>query len=213
MKALADAKRKMLEEHLEKRGISDKRVLKAFNVVPREEFVSRRYRDLSYEDMPLEIGSGQTISQPYTVAFMTQLLDPQPQDNVLEVGTGSGYQAAILSRLCRKVYTIERVEELAESARDVLERCGYDNVEVVVGDGSLGLADKAPFDRIVVTAASPRVPRPLVEQLKVGGRLVVPVGVGLQDMVRLTKTRDGEKVERFSGFRFVPLVGEEGFRE
>ncbi|GMR19159.1 MAG: hypothetical protein BMS9Abin34_287 [Patescibacteria group bacterium] len=212
MGALTEAKERMLQEHLVSRGVINSRVLKAFKEVPREQFVPSRFYNLAYEDTPLEIGSGQTISQPYTVAFMTQLLDPQLQDIVLEVGTGSGYQAAILSRLCKRVYSMERFKELGDKAREVLRRLGYDNVEAVVGDGSKGLPEKAPFDGVIVTAASPSIPQPLIDQLKVKGRLVAPVGVGLQEMVRITKRPNGLDKETFPGFRFVPLVGEYGFR-
>ncbi|PJC22871.1 protein-L-isoaspartate O-methyltransferase [candidate division WWE3 bacterium CG10_big_fil_rev_8_21_14_0_10_48_23] len=214
MADLSEAKTRMLREHLAARGISNDQVLAAFASVPREEFVPIRYRDLSYVDMPLEIGEGQTISQPYTVAFMTQLLDPQPKDIVLEVGTGSGYQAAILAKLVKKVYTIERLENLAEEAQKVLKKLSFNNVEVVVGDGSKGLPEKAPFAGIIITAAAPEIPRPLLEQLGVGGRLVVPVGSGFsQDMIKITKTKKGLEKETHPGFRFVPLVGEHGFKE
>ncbi|OGC61224.1 protein-L-isoaspartate O-methyltransferase [candidate division WWE3 bacterium RIFCSPLOWO2_01_FULL_53_14] len=207
----------MLREHLAKRGITNSRVLDAFRTVPREAFVPPSLIDLAYEDNPLDIGIGQTISQPYTVAFMTQLLDPQPDDTVLEVGTGSGYQAAILSRLCRKVYTIERFGELGKKAEKVLRQLGYDNVEVTVGDGSLGLPPEAlakgGFDAIIVTAGAPQIPDPLVDQLKIGGRLVIPVGEPIQEMLKITKTEKGLKKESHPGFRFVPLVGEKGFKE
>jgi len=212
MADLSEAKTRMLREHLAARGISNDQVLAAFASVPREEFVPIRYRDLSYVDMPLEIGEGQTISQPYTVAFMTQLLDPQPKDIVLEVGTGSGYQAAILAKLVKKVYTIERLENLAEEAQRVLRKLNFNNVEVVVGDGSKGLPEKVPFDGIIITAAAPEIPRPLLEQLGVGGRLVAPVGSDFfQEMVKVTKTKEGLKKEIHPGFRFVPLIGEHGF--
>lgn len=211
---LVEAKKEMLREHLAGRGISNERVLAAFTAVPREAFVPERYRDLSYADTPLEIGEGQTISQPYTVAFMTQLLDPRPQDIVLEIGTGSGYQAAILAKLVKKVYTIERFKDLARRARKVLEKLGFDNVEVVVGDGSKGLPKNAPYDGIIITAASPKIPSPLLKQLKVGGRVTAPVGSGFsQDMVKITKTGKGFDKELHPGFRFVPLVGEHGFKE
>ena len=222
------AKETMLRKHLAERGITNSRVLEAFRAVPRELFVPPDLSSLAYEDEPLDIGSGQTISQPYTVAFMTQLLDPQPTDIVLEVGTGSGYQAAILSRLCRKVYTIERFEELAKKAAGILKKLKYDNVSVIVGDGSLGLPGKAPFDGIIATAGAPKVPEPLIAQLKVGGRLVIPVAVStglkvalggiervvvpLQEMTKITKTEKGMEKERYPGFRFVPLVGEKGFK-
>lgn len=212
MADLTEAKEKMLREHLSARGIDNKRVLAAFASVPREEFVPERYRDLAYADMPLGIGEGQTISQPYTVAFMTQLLDPRPGDVVLEIGTGSGYQVAILSKLVKKVHTIERFKDLAEGARKILKRLGCKNVEVIVGDGSKGLSEHAPFDGIIITAAAPRIPRPLLDQLRIGGRLVAPVGSNfLQEMVKITKTKKGLEEETYPGFRFVPLVGEHGF--
>ena len=209
---LAQAKEEMLKEHLQARGIEDERVLSAFREVPREEFIPQELNHLSYEDTPLEIGNGQTISQPYTVAFMTQLLGPKEKDVVLEVGTGSGYQGAILSRLVRQVYSIERFKELSDKAKEVLDRLGYKNVELKVGDGSLGWPEKAPFDGVIVTAGSPDIPPPLLEQLKEGGRLVIPVGTHGQEMVKVTKTKVGVKREVFPGFRFVPLVGEAGFK-
>lgn len=209
---LSEAKARMLREHLAARGINNDQVLSAFGVIPREEFVPERYRDLAYADMPLEIGEGQTISQPYVVAFMTQLLDPQSGDTVLEIGTGSGYQAAILAKLVKKVYTIERFESLVQGAQKALEKLGYKNVEVIVGDGSKGLPEHAPFDGIIVTAAAPEIPQPLLDQLKVGGRLVIPVGSGFsQDMVKATKTKKGLEKETYPWFAFVPLVGEHGF--
>jgi len=201
----------MLREHLAKRGIINLKVLSAFAEVPRERFVSPKLCDLAYEDTPLEIRIGQTISQPYTVAFMTQLLDPKPSDLVLEVGTGSGYQAAILSRLVRRVYTIERFSILAKKAQKVIEGLGYRNVRVFVGDGSKGLPKEAPFDGIIVTAGAPGIPKPLIEQLKVGGRLVIPVGEVVQEMIKISKTKEGLKRESYPGFRFVPLVGKAEF--
>ena len=214
---LSSAKEVMLREHLTARGIANPRVLKAFQEVPREAFVPAQLVDLSYEDNPLDIGSGQTISQPYTVAFMTQLLDPQPNDIILEIGTGSGYQASILSRLCQKVYTVERFEELGKKAEKVLRQLGYKNVEVIIGDGSLGLPSvalaKDGFDGIIVTAGAPKVPQPLLDQLKVGGRLVIPVGTHMQEMMKITRTKKGLEKEIYPGFRFVPLVGELGFKD
>ena len=209
---LTQAKEEMLKEHLQARGIEDERVLSAFREVPREEFIPQELNHLSYEDTPLEIGNGQTISQPYTVAFMTQLLGPKEKDVVLEVGTGSGYQGAILSRLVRQVYSIERFKELSDKAKEVLDRLGYKNVGLKVGDGSLGWPQMAPFDGVIVTAGSPDIPPPLLEQLKEDGRLVIPVGTHGQEMMKVTKTKVGVKREVFPGFRFVPLVGEAGFK-
>jgi len=213
MSDLSKAKKQMLKEHLEDRGITNQSVLNAFKEVPREEFIPDLIRKIAYEDRPLGIGEGQTISQPYVVAFMTQLLEPNPSDVILEIGTGSGYQAAILSRICRKVYSIERFENLAQKAERLLRELGYNNIEVIVGDGSKGLPSEAPFEGIIVTAGSPAVPEPLTRQLKVGGRLVIPVGTRLQEMTKITKTEEGLDKETFPGFRFVPLVGEFGFKD
>jgi len=210
-----DEQRRMVEEQLIPRGISDPAVLEAFRKVPREKFIDPQYQKLAYIDAPLMIGEGQTISQPFTVAMMTQLLELKPTDKVLEVGTGSGYQAAILGEIVRegRVWTLERLEGLARKARKVLKLLKYLNVRVVVGDGTKGLPEEAPFDAIIVTAAAPEVPPPLIEQLKIGGRLVMPVGGEWhQEMVRLTKTAEGVKKEFFGGYRFVPLVGEYGIK-
>ncbi len=199
----------MVESQLVVRGIENPRVLQAFRDVPREEFVPSELRDVAYVDSPLSIGDGQTISQPYTVAFMTELLGPQPEDRVLEVGTGSGYQAAILAELVSRVYSIERVESLARGAEDILRKLGYDNVQIRVGDGSKGWPGKAPFDGVIVTAASAEVPMPLLDQLAVGGVLVAPVGGEFsQEMVRITKDEDGTRREKRGRFRFVPLIEE-----
>lgn len=210
-------RKQMVTEQLESRGISDPAVLQAFRTVSREKFVPPPFRHLAYIDAPLDIGEGQTISQPYTVAAMTELLQLQPTDKVLEIGTGSGYQAAILAEIVKegRVYSIERIESLAEKARALLEKLAYHNVRVIVGDGSKGLPQKAPFDAIVVTAAAPEVPEPLVSQLAIGGRLVIPVGSGLtQQMCRLRKRSDGSvKKENFGAYRFVPLIGEHGVKE
>lgn len=212
---VSSERRLMVEEQLISRGISDPAVLAAFREVPREKFVPPHLQDLSYIDAPLDIGEGQTISQPYTVAAMTQLLELKPSDKVLEVGTGSGYQAAILAEIVRrgKVFSIERIESLAERARKTLKNLKYLNVELIVGDGSRGLPDKAPFDAIIVTAAAPKIPQPLIEQLAAGGRLVAPIGGDfLQEMIRVTKNKDGSiRQEKFGGYRFVPLVGEYGW--
>ncbi len=187
------------------------RVMTAMGSVPREEFVMPAYRHLAYDNTPLPIEAGQTISQPLIVALMTDLLDPQPSDVVLEVGTGSGYQAAVLAGLVRQVYSVEIVEELAASAANVLARLGYDNVTVRAGDGYAGWPEHAPFDGIIVTAAADEIPPPLLEQLKPGGKLVIPVGEehGYQELLLIETGEDGEVRERsVLPVRFVPLTGE-----
>ena len=203
----------MVAEQLIPRGVSAPAVLGAFEKVPREKFIDPEHQKLAYIDSPLMIGEGQTISQPFTVAVMTQLLKLESTDKVLEVGTGSGYQAAILSEIVKEgqIFTIERFQNLAEKACKTLKNLKYLNIEVVVGDGTKGLSDEAPFDAIIVTAAAPEVPQPLIDQLKIGGRLVMPVGGDWhQEMVRLTKTEEGVERENFGGYRFVPLVGKYG---
>jgi protein-L-isoaspartate(D-aspartate) O-methyltransferase len=202
------ARRRMVEEQLAGRGIKSHAVLEAMAAVPRHEFVPENVRKFSYADEPLEIGYGQTISQPYIVAFMTEQLDPQPADRVLEIGTGSGYQAAILSRLVSEVYTIEIVEPLAKRAASDLKRLGYENVKVLAGDGYKGWPEHAPFDGIIVTCAPDHVPKPLVDQLRDGGRMIVPVGPpGMQELFLLRKR--GTKVEQTAVLpvRFVPMTG------
>jgi protein-L-isoaspartate(D-aspartate) O-methyltransferase len=202
------ARRRMVEEQLAGRGIKSHAVLEAMAAVPRHEFVPENVRKFSYADEPLEIGYGQTISQPYIVAFMTEQLDPQPADRVLEIGTGSGYQAAILSRLVSEVYTIEIVEPLAKRAASDLKRLGYENVKVLAGDGYKGWPEHAPFDEIIVTCAPDHVPKPLVDQLRDGGRMIVPVGPpGMQELFLLRKR--GTKVEQTAVLpvRFVPMTG------
>jgi protein-L-isoaspartate(D-aspartate) O-methyltransferase len=187
------------------------RVMAAMGTVPREEFVLPAYRHQAYENTPLPIAGGQTISQPLIVALMTELLDPQPGDVVLEVGTGSGYQAAVLSGLVARVYSIEIVEELAEGASEVLARLGYDNVTVRAGDGYAGWPEHAPFDGIIVTAAPDAIPPPLLAQLKPGGRLVIPVGAehGYQELLLVTVNEQGQMEQQSKlPVRFVPLTGE-----
>ncbi|HPC62267.1 MAG TPA: protein-L-isoaspartate(D-aspartate) O-methyltransferase [Verrucomicrobiota bacterium] len=206
----ASARRRMVAEQLSGygRNITNARVLSVMGRVPRHEFVAKHLQREAYEDYPLPIGYGQTISQPFIVAFMTAQLDPQPSDRILEIGTGSGYQAAILAELAAEVYTIEIIEALANRAAADLKRLGYTNVFVRAGDGYLGWPDKAPFDAIIVTCAPERVPAPLVEQLKEGGRMIIPVGpAGDQELVLLRK-REG-RLERKSVLpvRFVPMTG------
>jgi len=204
----------MLRRHLAGRDITDRRVLTAMRAVPREAFVPDHLRAHAYDDGPLPIGYDQTISQPYIVALMTQEARVTRRARVLDVGTGSGYQAAILARLARHVWSIERVEALSGTAAERLHRLGIDNVTFVVGDGARGYAAAGPYDAIVVAAASPGVPRPLVEQLAVGGRLVIPVGDrALQDLTVLERTPTGYRTTRAGACRFVPLVSDEAFGE
>ena len=193
---------------LRRRGISDQGVLRAMDEVPREHFVEPTYTEAAYADQALPIACGQTISQPYVVAYMTEQLGVRPEHRVLEVGTGSGYQAAVLSRLAREVVTIERYRTLADAARSRLATLGYDNVEVVVGDGLAGAPVRAPFDRIIVTAAAETIPEALVEQLAEGGVMVLPLGphAGHQELVKLTKTGDGVVRDDLIAVRFVPLL-------
>jgi len=198
----------MVRQQIEFRGVRDPRVLHALRSVPRERFVPAAQRPWAYADRPLPIGYAQTISQPYVVAAMTEALDPQPGDKVLEIGTGSGYQAALLSLLVNEVHSIEIVPELADEARRRLAEEGYANVRVVTGDGFLGLPDHAPFDGIIVTAAPPEVPPALVEQLAPGGRLVIPVGSSIQELRVLERGPEGIRETSLFPVRFVPKTGE-----
>jgi protein-L-isoaspartate(D-aspartate) O-methyltransferase len=203
------ARERMVRDDLRGRGIRDERVLRQMNTVPRHLFVSERQRVYAYEDTPLPIGQGQTISQPYVVALMTEALAPRSTDRVLEVGTGSGYQAAVLSGLVAEVHTIEILEPLANSARKVLQELGYRNVKVYHGDGYKGLPEHAPFDGILVTAAPDQIPPPLLEQLRPGGRMVLPVGPegAIQSLLLVTKDEQGRiRKEDLGPVRFVPLT-------
>ena len=193
---------------LRRRGISDPAVLRAMDEVPREHFVENSFIESAYADQALPIACGQTISQPYVVGYMTEQLEVAPEHRVLEIGTGSGYQAAVLSRIARKVVSIERYRTLAEVARERLKTLGYGNVTVIAGDGLKGSAERAPFDRIIVTAAADAVPQALVDQLAVGGKLVLPLGPhdDAQVLVKLTKTAQGLTREDLIGVRFVPLL-------
>jgi len=198
----------MVERQLRRRGIADERVLAAMEQVPREAFVPAPLADRAYDDAALPIGEEQTISQPYIVGFMTQLLELRGQEKVLEVGTGSGYQTAVLAELARRVCSIERLPRLAERARGLLEQLGYDNVWVRVGSGTLGWPDEAPFDRILVTAGGPSIPPPLFQQLVEGGRMVVPVGdVANQTLTVVEKIRGEMKTRSYGDCKFVKLVG------
>ncbi|MDJ0824846.1 MAG: protein-L-isoaspartate(D-aspartate) O-methyltransferase [Rhodobacter sp.] len=193
---------------LRSKGVTDKRVLQAMETVDRGEFVTGLFAERAYEDMPLPIACGQTISQPAVVGLMTQALDVRPRDKVLEVGTGSGYQAAILSQLARRVYTVDRHRRLVREARAVFDRLGLVNITAITGDGSHGLPDQAPFDRILVTAAAEDPPGPLLAQLREGGIMVLPVGQSdaVQSLIKVTKTADGLDYDELRPVRFVPLV-------
>ena len=200
-------RRHMVDEQLRARDIRDARVLDAMLTVPRHLFVPEAQRAHAYGDFPLPIGHGQTISQPYIVAFMTQALDVRPGDRVLEIGTGSGYQAAVLSVLAKTVYTIEIVPPLAERARETLNRLGYRNIEVRTGNGYLGWPEHAPYDRIMVTAAPDEVPAALVQQLKIGGVMAIPVGTATQELRILRRTATGTETIGTLPVRFVPMTG------
>jgi len=202
----------MVEQQLRARGIRDQRVLDTMLRVPRHEFVPPEYRSQAYEDHPIPIGEDQTISQPFIIAVSLQALGLQGTELVLEVGTGSGYQTALLAVLAREVYSIERHESLARSATTVLSQLGFNNLQVVVGDGSHGLREHAPFDAIVVSAAAPSVPRSLFDQLSDQGRMVIPVGPPhAQELQLVRKQKDHLLVEVLEGCRFVPLIGAEGY--
>jgi protein-L-isoaspartate(D-aspartate) O-methyltransferase len=196
----------MVDEQIAARGVTDPRVLAAMLKVERELFLPEALRKAAYADEPLPIGYGQTISQPYIVAYMTEALQLAPGDRVLEIGAGSGYQAAVLAELAKKVYTMEVVEPLARAAAARLASLGYSNVEVVCGDGYGGLPEQAPFDAIMVTAAPPEVPTELVAQLKEGGRMIVPVGSFFQELCLITKTATGFETKPLLPVRFVPMV-------
>ncbi len=208
----AALRERMVDQQIKARGVVDPRVLAAMRKVPRHLFIPPHLWDQAYNDYPLPIGEDQTISQPYIVALMTELLEIKETDRVLEIGTGSGYQAAILAELAAAVLSIDRVGGLAEQARQVLDSLGYTNVRIRVGDGTLGWPEEMPFDAIIVTAGAPKVPRPLTEQLALGGRLVIPVGdMWSQTLTCVRKTREGLKFEYHGGCRFVRLIGKYGW--
>ncbi|TYP00278.1 protein-L-isoaspartate(D-aspartate) O-methyltransferase [Geothermobacter ehrlichii] len=210
----AIARKKMVERQIRGRGITDQKVLKAMLEVPRHLFVEPALESQAYSDSPLPIGYRQTISQPYMVGYMTAALELQGDEKVLEVGTGSGYQAAILARIARKVYTVERIPELARRARRLFDQLGLNNINLKVCDGSLGWASEAPFDAIVVTAASPDIPEEYLQQLADGGRLVIPVGGQEGQLLkRVTRRGDHFETENLLGCRFVPLIGERGWAD
>ncbi len=199
---------KMVETQIKARGVKDPRVLSALAKVERHRFVPQEYLDSAYSDQPLPIGEGQTISQPYIVALMTELLELKGNEKVLEIGTGSGYQAAILAELAKEVYTIEIIEPLASKANKTLSDLGYQNVHVKAGDGYLGWPEAAPFDAIIVTAAPDHIPKPLIDQLKEGGRMVVPVGTHTQELVKIVKRSGKIETTNVIPVLFVPMTGE-----
>src|SRR5437016_8501858 len=205
----AAERQRMVQEQLKPREIHDERVLAAMAKVPREEFIPENERPQAYADSALPIGHDQTISQPFIVAFMTEQLHPQPSDRVLEIGTGTGYQTAILAELVKDVYTIEIIEPLAKDASARLARLGYNNAHVKVGDGYQGWPEVAPFDAIIVTCAPDKVPQPLTQQLKEGGRMIIPVGSGIDQQLFLLEKKEGQMAERaILPVRFVPMAGE-----
>ncbi len=207
------SKEQMLNIQLKNQGIKDERVLKAFQKVPRHKFVRAEDIENAYEDGPLPIGYGQTISQPFIVALMTEALEIDENDKVLEIGTGSGYQTAILAELAREVYSVEKVPQLADEAGQRLKKLGYINIHIKVGDGTKGWLENSPYNAVIVTAASPQIPLSLWEQLAHEGRMVIPVGdMFIQDLLLLKKTEKGRTKISLGACRFVPLLGEEGWK-
>jgi len=209
----ARRREEMVRRQIEARGIADPRVLEALRAVPRHEFVGEALADRAYGDFPLPIGEGQTISQPYMVAEMTQALALGPEDRVLEIGTGSGYQTAVLAELVYRVYSVERIHPLYAQARRRFDRLGYHNIVTRFSDGTMGWAEEAPFDAILVAAGSPRVPEPLVRQLGSGGRMIIPVGDRFsQELIKVYRDEQGVRQTPMGGCRFVKLVGEHGWK-
>ena len=207
-------RRRMVEEQLIPRGIEDPRVIDAFLKVERHRFIPEELRGSAYADYPVPIGEGQTISQPYIVALMTECLDLSGDEEVLEIGTGSGYQAAILAELSSQVYSIERFPSLGERAESLLQNLGYINIKIKVGDGTLGWPEEAPFSRIIVTAAAAEVPLPLAEQLSEGGKMILPLGETFSQVLTLIEKKKGQlKAESICGCVFVPLIGKFGYKE
>jgi protein-L-isoaspartate(D-aspartate) O-methyltransferase len=216
MDRYAKQRKKMVDSQIRSRGVRDERVLRAMEKIPRHLFIDEGLIDQAYNDNPLPIGEKQTISQPYIVALMAEALELKGREKVLELGTGSGYQAAILAELAERVFTVERIASLAQKARKLLESLNYYNVVIRVGDGTYGWREESPFDAIAVSAGSPSIPRMLVEQLAIGGRLVIPVGgrysQSLIKLTRLSENPDDVKKEDLGGCRFVSLIGEHGWK-
>lgn len=206
MKGYDNLRREMVAVQLENRGIKDQNVLDAMKKVPRHQFVPEDLRHLSYNDEPLPIGEGQTISQPYIVAYMTEKAAVHKNSRVLEIGTGSGYQTAVLAEIAENVYTVELISGLQKKAKDILEELGYKNIFFRTGDGTRGWEEFSPYDAIIVTAAPPKVPEKLINQLKDEGRLVIPIGEGFQDLYLITKKGKEIKKEKLLPVRFVPLI-------
>ncbi|MBN3038802.1 MAG: protein-L-isoaspartate(D-aspartate) O-methyltransferase [Candidatus Omnitrophica bacterium] len=215
MKAnFSELRNKMVEEQLIARGIKDPGTLEVFRKVPRHEFVQKKDLDIAYNDFPLAIGAAQTISQPYMVALMTECLGLSGKEKVLEIGTGSGYQAAILAELAKEVYSIERIPALAENAKKLLARLGYQNIKIKVEDGTAGWTEYAPFEAIIVTAGAPDFPSPLLQQIPLGGKLVIPIGGRFtQTLTVATKHKNGLEIKDICGCVFVPLLGKHAWRE
>jgi len=210
--AFEKKRRQMVEEQIIKRGISDKRVIKAMLKVPRHLFVEGAIRESAYGDFPLPIGEGQTISQPYMVAVMTEKLQLDKESIVLEIGTGSGYQTAIIAEICERVFTIERILTLEKKARLTLEGLGFTNIAFKVGDGTLGWSEFAPYDGIVVTAGAPKIPKLLFSQLNEGGRMVIPIGDSFSQTLKVVRKKEDKRIEEaYFGCTFVPLIGKEGW--
>lgn len=203
----------MVDRHLKIRGIKNQRVLEVFRKIPRHKFIPSEFQSNAYGDFPLPIGNEQTISQPYIVALMTESLDIKNTDRVLEIGTGSGYQTAILSELSHHVYSVERIEHLAKKAKSLLDELQCCNVSIQTSDGTLGWKENAPYDKIIVTAGAPTIPHPLTEQLQIGGRLIIPVSNFFgQTLILATKEKDGLQQEKICGCTFVPLIGQYGHK-
>lgn len=201
------SQRQKLIDQLRREGITDERVLQVMNEIPRHAFIPESRRAFSYANHPVRIGQGQTISQPFIVAYMCQELKLKPDDRVLEIGTGSGYHAAVMSRLCSKVYTIEIIPELMTTARQALDSLEFENIETRIGDGYIGWAEEAPFDAVILTAAPPEIPEPLKQQLNVGGRLIAPVGINWQELVLVERTGSGYTEKKLLPVAFVPMTG------